>query len=356
MGLISFINKDVNFENETKRGMVTLRVLCLIIVFALTVDILLVGTDIVIEHPLWITGSYIMIILLFIQTYHARPRTGLTCFFLFMCVWILFMIRCFGWDAGMQNYFLIILIVSFFSTHDSNGFKFALAGILLLFRILYGFLYSGTEAAVPVDSTTGILLHTTNITAIFLAAAVVSYFGSREGNAEESKLMKFNDRLVRAAGTDPLTGLNNRRYAADYLAWLRESGVYNAVSVAIGDIDFFKKVNDTYGHDAGDEVLKFVASAMKEKVGETGLLARWGGEEFLLVLPGKNGDEAHVMLETIRSKIEDSTIRVKEHEIRVTMTFGLTEYDFNGDLDHTVKEADEKLYIGKTGGRNRVVY
>ena len=168
--------------------------------------------------------------------------------------------------------------------------------------------------------------------------------------------MKYNNKLKEEANTDQLTGLFNRRKAKEYLAEIKNADFTNGISIAMADIDFFKKVNDTYGHDAGDEVLKFVANLMKEKSRSTTFLSRWGGEEFLVVLPDCNGDNAYIVLERLRTLIENSVIKVGDQEIRITMTFGLTEFGYDMDEEAAIKEADEKLYMGKQNGRNQVVY
>ena len=168
--------------------------------------------------------------------------------------------------------------------------------------------------------------------------------------------MKYNDKLKQQASTDQLTGLKNRRSALDFIESLNKAEVTEGVSLAMCDIDFFKKVNDTYGHDAGDEVLKFVANKMVEESGETAFVSRWGGEEFLIIFPDCNGDHAFIILEKLRKTLKNSVIKVDEAEIKITMTFGLAEYSFNEDVDSVIKEADEKLYMGKQNGRNQVVY
>ena len=103
-------------------------------------------------------------------------------------------------------------------------------------------------------------------------------------------------------------------------------------------------------------MLKSMAEILRNECGENCLVSRWGGEEFLLIFSGVNGDDAFTMLDTLRKKIKNHVFTFGEQEISVTMTFGLTEYDFSGNIDKTIKEADEKLYRGKTGGRDRVVY
>ena len=95
---------------------------------------------------------------------------------------------------------------------------------------------------------------------------------------------------------------------------------------------------------------------MREQCPETSVISRWGGEEFLIILPNCNGDDAFVSMEKLRSKIKGKSINVGENEINITMTFGITEYGLNTDIDTLIKEADEKLYYGKQNGRNQVVF
>lgn len=156
--------------------------------------------------------------------------------------------------------------------------------------------------------------------------------------------------------TDPLTQLGNRRYVKNQLEKIKDKYVKTGqtYSVAIGDIDFFKKVNDTYGHNAGDEVLKAVAATLKSMMNGKGFAARWGGEEFILVFD-KMGmyDGADWLWKTL-GKIREMVISTEGFDIKVTMTFGIVE---GGDMasEAMVEAADEKLYFGKQNGRNRVV-
>jgi diguanylate cyclase (GGDEF)-like protein len=356
MGLVRLITKDVVSENETRRGMVSLRILYLIICVAFAVDLIVAGLDTFLNYPYRIVIFSAAFVILFAMTYYCRTRTCLIGFNIVVFGWIFSMIRCFGWSAGMQNYFIMILLMCFFAAHGSRLFKFSLAFFVLLIRILTIFIYAGTKPDYPISALQDKLIQITNISAVFLAIIIISYIYSRDENEAEGKLMQFNDRLIKQANTDPLTGLSNRRRATEVLGDVIRDPGFTGVSLAMADIDFFKKVNDTYGHDAGDAVLKFVADTMKASCGEGGFVARWGGEEFLLVFPGKNGDETRVILEGIRTKVQKSVINVKEDEIRITMTFGLTEYDYQGDIEGTIKEADEKLYQGKMNGRNQVVF
>ena len=356
MGIVDLIKRDVRFENETKKGVVTIRIFYIIILLADILNLIFAGFPVLEAFPVRITLIFLSIPILFICTYFFRTAVSLFLFLLFAFCYSLSMIPCFGWSAGMQNYFIIILMISFFAVHGSLFFKIILTVIVLAARIFTIFIYSGTPSEVKISEVSGKLIQSVNISAVFLSVVIISYIYGHRETLEESKLMKYNTRLVREAHTDQLTGLYNRRYVSEYLENLERSSNLPAVSVAMGDIDFFKKVNDRYGHDAGDAVLKAIADALRTCGTEGSLVARWGGEEFLIVFQGLNGDEARVILEDLRSHIEKMTIPVGDAGIRVTMTFGLTEYDFSGNTEPTIKEADEKLYLGKTSGRNRVVY
>lgn len=156
---------------------------------------------------------------------------------------------------------------------------------------------------------------------------------------------------------DPLTNLYNRRYGnaklRSVLKYAKSSGM--PFAVGLGDIDFFKKVNDTYGHDAGDVVLKRVSEILKKSMSGKGFVVRWGGEEFLIVFDKYGQDDAEEMLWTILDKIRAMEIIYKEKNIKVTMTFGIVDGSLSDEYGALINRADERLYYGKENGRNRVV-
>ncbi len=356
MNLVNLITKDVISENETKRGIVSLRILYLVVITAFTLDNLLAGTEVFRQYPLRIALFYALIVVLFLWTYKSTTGVAMICFSVFIFLWTLSMIPCYGWSAGMQNYFIVILMLSFFAVHSGAVFKFILAGLILALRIITIFIFGGMQSGIDIVSSADKLIQITNISSVFISVIFISYIFSRDENEAETKLMKYNDRLAKEAGTDELTGLNNRRKAMEYLDRISKAGHYNSISIAMGDIDFFKDVNDTYGHDAGDEVLKYVANTFKSICKDSAFISRWGGEEFLIIFPNKNGDDAFIILEDIRNHIKDSVIKVKGNDIKITITFGLTEYDFRSDIKECVKSADERLYTGKNSGRDCVIY
>lgn len=155
---------------------------------------------------------------------------------------------------------------------------------------------------------------------------------------------------------DALTSLLNRRSGDARLRNTIEEATSQGTPfcVAIGDIDFFKKVNDTYGHECGDLVLKSVSEVLRHHMHGRGFAARWGGEEFLLVFQQADLDQAYSLLESLLIKIRALEISYNDQLIKVTMTFGVAPGS-DCDMKDLVRVADEKLYEGKTSGRNQVV-
>lgn len=156
--------------------------------------------------------------------------------------------------------------------------------------------------------------------------------------------------------TDILTGLNNRRSGEKLLSQAQKSSIKQGVDfhVAIGDIDDFKHVNDTYGHECGDVVLKEISKLMKKSMLGKGFAARWGGEEFLLVFKGMDLDAASDVLSGFLGEVRKKEIPFNDQIVKVTMTFGIVTGDAER-LERIVSEADKKLYYGKNNGKNQIV-
>lgn len=167
--------------------------------------------------------------------------------------------------------------------------------------------------------------------------------------------LKYVEKLNHKLMHDKLTGVYNRMYLEEKLViFMQKAYRQSGVSVAMCDIDFFKKVNDTYGHDCGDLVLKTVAATLRDFMHPYGFAARWGGEEFLLVFEHTDYDRAKQALEELLERIRAIECPYGDQTVHVTMTFGLAGGD-TPDILHLLKTADDRLYEGKTSGRNRVV-
>ena len=171
-------------------------------------------------------------------------------------------------------------------------------------------------------------------------------------NYDLKALKQQNDALDHLANYDQLTGLRNRNHIRDIFEQYIEST--EPYCVILGDIDNFKSVNDTYGHSAGDEVLKTVSAIIKDNVGDNGVVCRWGGEEILIIVKGST-NECIALNEKILSKIRGTVVESGKYKIKVTMTFGLCDYGDAMNIEKLISLADKRLYIGKNSGKNKVV-
>ena len=154
---------------------------------------------------------------------------------------------------------------------------------------------------------------------------------------------------------DHLTGLPNRRYIETYLDLkMKEYKTFNlSFGIAFIDIDHFKVVNDTYGHDAGDEVLKMLARTYVNSTRGNDLIGRWGGEEFLAVFTNCQEKVLDNLVNKIRMLVENSTIKVNNTAIKVTISIGATMVNPDDTLESIIKRADVLMYKSKEDGRNR---
>ena len=169
-----------------------------------------------------------------------------------------------------------------------------------------------------------------------------------------TKIKEMEDQLKLLSQTDQLTQVFNRVKFNDSLnrEMIRSKRYQTELSLIMIDIDHFKEINDTYGHDMGDDVLKSLAGLLKESTRETDICARWGGEEFMLLLPHTNLENASKLAERIRARIEKKVFKTGH---TVTGSFGVTQF-VDSDNDETfTKRVDRALYMAKEKGRNRVI-
>lgn len=166
------------------------------------------------------------------------------------------------------------------------------------------------------------------------------------------------ERLKNLSLKDELTGLLNRRGFKEHYENEEKRARRNqsSLTLAICDIDDFKNFNDQFGHQCGDKVLKMLAYTMEHKLREIDILARWGGEEFIILLPETNRKDAEISLERLRLAVEEMEVPFQDLLLRITLSIGcFTSREGILHVDHFLKQADKNLYEAKTLGKNRVV-
>ncbi|MDX9973930.1 MAG: GGDEF domain-containing protein [FCB group bacterium] len=170
------------------------------------------------------------------------------------------------------------------------------------------------------------------------------------------ELLRKNDELDTVSRTDPLTGLLNRRGAGEIIdrELHRAKRTKRPFVICMADIDHFKKINDTHGHDAGDAVLVNVAQALMKQVRQEDLCARWGGEEFLILLTETELLPALAAGERLRLAVEAGATPCNGIDVQATISAGMSVYNDGEDIDSCVRRSDLCLYKAKEGGRNQI--
>ena len=166
-------------------------------------------------------------------------------------------------------------------------------------------------------------------------------------------IYKFkNDELKKAGETDYLTGVYNRKAFFEKLSEIRDTK--NTYFILI-DADFFKKINDQYGHIVGDEALKHIASVVQKNISKDDLLARYGGEEFIVAVVNSDENKLKTMVERVRSQMERTPLKFNDMTIPITLSIGVSKFT-RADILHNIEVADTMLYQAKNNGRNQAVF
>ncbi|WGL15536.1 GGDEF domain-containing protein [Microbulbifer bruguierae] len=197
--------------------------------------------------------------------------------------------------------------------------------------------------------------HRARFVAIFGALTALTAILDSSRHQTQQMLHRLTAELQNHASTDALTGLANRREAYKAISEMERRNLELAgrYTVLIGDLDSFKAINDTFGHCFGDRVLQDVAAVLKENTRADDVVARWGGEEFLILLRNTDLHGGEVLAEKLRQKVEALTRNYQE-DVRISISFGVAEGDHQAH-GQTLAEADARMYRAKHDGRNLVV-
>ena len=249
-----------------------------------------------------------------------------------------------GWASGFQYY--LIPLIPFVMFNERLRARVALGvGVLLLSAFVGLYL---TVPAIVLDTSVNRPLSIINIVIPLLALGSIAFhFRLASMDVEQT--------VAALAATDPLTGLANRRHMTQRLREeeSRAARAHSTFCVILADIDHFKRINDTSGHDVGDRVLVDLAGIFAQTLRAQDIVARWGGEEFLVMLPETKLPAAWEVAERLRRAVETHRFSAGADVGTVTVTLGVAEYD--SSLSACLKLADDALYYGKANGRNRVV-
>lgn len=265
-----------------------------------------------------------------------------------------------GFQVGIVLYLFALIPACFYISHTFPQKQIA-SSVIMSFFILFTFafcyffstIYEAPYALMP-DSIITHLIYFFNIICTFGLQVLICVFFMLEVRFSETKLSKENQTLGKAAQFDHLTGLYNRWSMQEYLENATNSD--RPFCIVMCDIDDFKHINDTYGHDSGDEVLKHISKIISSKLPSNSYVSRWGGEEFLILLNNLSLEASYALMDNIRSQIAASHTQVGDLTITHTMTMGLTSHIPGNSIDTTISTSDKYLYIGKRNGKNAVIF
>lgn len=352
------MNRDVNRQNESPYFTIMLRwsyalmtlYYLLYMLFCLCVR---QGNACIIAIP------WLVMTLYGLYLTYKDPISGSSSFFIYAGIllsWTIFSVIFFGWDCGCQHLMIPLVIMFFFAVNHKLLSKSIFAAFLFILRVYLLLYCSEHETVFTLNILQQRIFLIINGLFLFISISIVCIIFSNNIQKSEKQLLQYNQILQQQAATDPLTGLPNRRYMLDLLEKHIASKPSLTFCIALGDIDFFKKVNDTLGHNCGDQALKDLAALFQRSIDKKGHVCRWGGEEFFFFFPHMNLDEANILVNDLNIAVSRLLIQHGEQEFRVTMTFGIEEYDFSSSVTELIKRADDKLYIGKESGRNQVIF
>lgn len=296
-----------------------------------------------------------MLICCFSFWYNRNGSTGQAVFLLNVeiAVYCVVNVLLLGWNASVQwllpASILPCHIVYPLRRRDKQLYTLLLSAAMLICYLLYHtrqpiYLYFNPRALILF-----------NILASIGANGVSIWFNSLGSKATAGYYEGRITSLSNDAYIDSLTGLWNRRYAMEQMRKMTTDPHSSQFSVAMLDVDYFKKINDTYGHPFGDVVLRRLSDALLRHFRSNDIAVRWGGEEFLIILAGATGNQTRAKLEEFRQKVQNMIFEDKDVQIHVTITTGVCEYQSQLSLSETIRRSDVALYHGKKNGRNQVV-
>lgn len=319
-----------------------------------------------------LAGSILMtivnaVIFLFLVTFVislVNKERYMTVYFIMILGIIIFSIFCnlvIGWESGYSVQFFSAISGSFYfpfviksEKRKSLSLTFC---VTLFFSYILSYILSQMLAPIaPLSPTWTRVFFIMNVVISFSIIIMLSYMFVWELLNKQKILTMQNEQLDELAHKDPLTHLLNRRSMNEKMTLRMEQLKLTGkrFTLVIGDIDDFKKVNDNYGHEAGDIVLITVSDIIRQNVGGGGIVCRWGGEEILMIL-NESLESATEVTDRIRKRIDENIVNHEGNQIHVSMTFGVAESIPGIKIEHLIQQADDRLYYGKKHGKNQVV-
>lgn len=234
-----------------------------------------------------------------------------------------------------------------------GGLSFGLFNIFLFIIIAAVLMFYNSGALLATEYSTSFKLR---LIYSFLTVTFLSYCYEYSRKLSLNNIKELSEKFERMAKHDSLTGLSNRRDMMEKIQteYARVSRSHNTTSLLLCDIDHFKQVNDSYGHEAGDIILTQLSKHFKKMIRQQDVVSRWGGEEFLFLLPDANLKSAEAAAENIRQKVAEIQFEIGDTSTQITLSIGVATLSEHCSITDSIGKADKYLYKAKQNGRNQI--
>lgn len=307
---------------------------------------------------IYVVSTIILLFLLYLLFRTNHTTAGFYGLVYLICLNCLIGNTVIGWRSGVYILFLVIIPVIFYNPIIQRTHKLimgVLFGLAFITTLILGFIL------VPMLRFSLFqlqIMNSINIVVSFAVLAGVSYLEIRNSSKVAIRLTEVNNKLAYHASRDSLTNLLNRRTMNQYIQmeYVRSKRSGKTFGLIMADVDDFKRVNDTYGHAAGDLVLIELAGLLSAVLRKQDSISRWGGEEFLILLPETDFEGVQTAAEKVRDLIAHSSVPYQGHDIQITLSIGGVVCEREANWDDCIKIADRALYYGKSHGKNLAVF
>ncbi|PKO00180.1 MAG: hypothetical protein CVU42_05415 [Chloroflexi bacterium HGW-Chloroflexi-4] len=349
--------REVDLQKQNYNRMMQMIALTMAAISTLMILVLLImraRMDLII----YVVSTIILLFILYFLFRIGLATAGFYALVYLLCLNCLIGNTLIGWRSGIYILFLLLIPIIIYNPFLKIAHKIALG---IFFALVFATTIVLSYSFDPIMQFTLFQLQFMNIINVivtFLVLTGISVIEIRNSNKVSLRLIELNNKLGYYASRDSLTNLLNRRTMSQFIQmeYVRSKRSGKTFGLIMADVDDFKRVNDNHGHAAGDLVLIELGLLLSGVLRKQDLIARWGGEEFLILLPETDFDGVQITAEKVRDLIAQSSVPYQGHDIQITLSIGGVVCERETNWDDCIKIADRALYYGKTHGKNLAVF
>lgn len=345
---------NVTVENSSQRLLQTLAIYSAVIAFTETIALYAFDDY---RYPIFAAIVLVVSMVCYVVVSKGELRIPFWVLFLLIGASVFLGINLYGWSSGVFYFLFDLLPLIFFMPilkPWEKGISLVMICGLMIILLVPDF---HRTPLITLEPTRLQLLNVVNAVLAFSAFSILLRICYWNMTKTAQALINVNDELKRMSERDPLTNLLNRRSLLKLVNDDRQKELIKETRTAIimADIDNYKAVNDTYGHLAGDAILVQLSAVLNENIRKQDLVIRWGGEEFLIYLPGLDMEALESVIQRLRSSLREKVFHAGEKEISISMTYGGVICSADETIETGIRRADRAMYFGKEQGRDQAI-